>query len=144
MTPFHTTLEPGKVNVWLYRITELQGCFKSLVGLRLLLIVYLMHQVFEKKSLENWNIIKNGHSEDYTSDTSKPGNFNGLGGNLKLPPKLLKFPALLVLKRRVSAKIQCCSYFSHPLDDRHGTSPEALGPAGIVVKTRAKNCSKVL
>ena len=99
---------------------------------------------FKKKSLENWNIIKNWHSEHYTSDTSKPGNFNGLRGNLKLPPKLLKFPALLVLTRRVSTKIKCCSYFSHPLDDRHGASPEALGPAGIVVKTRAKNCSKVL
>ena len=42
------------------------------------------------------------------------------------------------LKRRVSAKINCCGYFSRSLDDRHGTSPEALGPADIVVETRAK------
>ena len=33
---------------------------------------------------------------------------------------------------------------SHPLDDKHGTSPEAIGPADIVVETRAKNCSKPL
>ena len=36
------------------------------------------------------------------------------------------------------------SYFTYPLDDRHETIPEALGPADIVVETRAKNCSKVL
>ena len=32
-----------RVNVQLRQITELQDYFKSLVGLRLLLIVYLMH-----------------------------------------------------------------------------------------------------
>ena len=48
------------------------------------------------------------------------------------------------MKRRISAKIKCCGYFSHPLDDRHGTSPEALGPADTVAETRAKNCSKSL
>ena len=42
------------------------------------------------------------------------------------------------MKRRVSG------YFSHSLNDRPGTSPEALRPAGIVVETRAKNYSKSL
>ena len=42
------------------------------------------------------------------------------------------------LKRRVRAKIKCCGYFLRSLDDRHGTSPEALGPADNVVETRAK------
>ena len=31
------------------------------------------------------------------------------------------------LKRKVSAKIKRYGYFSHPLDDRHGISPEAFG-----------------
>ena len=73
--------------------------------------------------MENWNIIKNGHSEDNTSDTSKPGDFNILGDRLRLSPKLLKIPGLLVLKRKVSVKIKSCGYFLHSLDDRHGTSP---------------------
>ena len=28
--------------------------------------------------MENWNVIKNGHSEDGTFDTSKPRNINSL------------------------------------------------------------------
>ena len=63
---------------------------------------------------------------------------------IKLHPKMLKLPGLLVLKRIVNGKVKCCGYFSHPLDDRHRASPEALGPAGIVVETRAKNCTKAL
>ena len=59
---------------------------------------------------------------------------------IKLHPKMLKLPGLLVLKRIVSAKIKFCGYFSH----RHRASPEALGPAGIVVEARAKNCTKAL
>ena len=98
----------------------------------------------EKKSMENQNIIKNGHSEDDSSDTSKPVNSKNLRDNLELASKLLKFPGLLVLKRRVSAKIKCCGYFLHPLDDRYGTSSETLGPADNVVETWAKNCSKAL
>ena len=31
------------------------------------------------------------------------------------------------LKRKVSAKIKRYGYFSHPLDDKHGISPEAFG-----------------
>ena len=42
------------------------------------------------------------------------------------------------LKRRVSAKIKCCGYFWYFLHDSRGTSPEALGPADIVVETRVK------
>ena len=48
------------------------------------------------------------------------------------------------MKRRVSAKIKCCGYFSHPLYDRHGMTPDILGPTDIVVETQAKNCSKSL
>ena len=28
--------------------------------------------------MENWNVIKNGHNEDDTLDTNKPGNLNSL------------------------------------------------------------------
>ena len=38
----------------------------------------------------------------------------------------------------------CCGYFSHPLDNKHGTSPEALEPPDIPAETRIKNCSKFL
>ena len=48
------------------------------------------------------------------------------------------------LKKKVSAKLKCCSSFWYPLDDRDGTCPEALRPADIVVETKAKNCSKSL
>ena len=40
--------------------------------------------------MENWNIIKNGHSEDNTSDTSKPRNFNSLRGNFYYETLTLK------------------------------------------------------
>ena len=52
--------------------------------------------IVKKKSMENQNIIKNGHSEDDTSDNSKPVNPKNLRNNLELPSKLLKFPGLLV------------------------------------------------
>ena len=64
----------------------MHGYFKRLVGLRLLLINYLMHALGlhgEKKSMENRNI-KSGHSEDDTSDSSKLGNFYSLGRNFYL------------------------------------------------------------
>ena len=48
------------------------------------------------------------------------------------------------LKRRVSAKIKCCGYFSHLSDGKHGTSPEALRPEDIVVENRIKICIKSL
>ena len=38
----------------------------------------------EKKSMENRNITKSGHSEDDTSDSSKLGNFYSLGRNFYL------------------------------------------------------------
>ena len=85
--------------------------------------------------MENQNIIKNGHSEDDTSDTSKPVNSKNLRDNLELASKLLKFPGLLVLKRRVSAKIKCCAYFLYALDDRYGTSSGTLRPADNFVET---------
>ena len=50
-------------------------------------------------------------------DTSKPGNFSSLRGS---------FYRRVSLNRRVSTKIKHCGYFLHPLDDRHGTSPETL------------------
>ena len=31
--------------------------------------------------MKNWKIIKNGHSEDNTLGTSKPGNLNSLRGD---------------------------------------------------------------
>ena len=36
----------------------------------------------KKKSMENWKIIKNRHSEDDKFDTSKLGNVKDLRGNL--------------------------------------------------------------
>ena len=119
----------------MHQVTELKGYFKSLEKITTNRLSYALGLHGEKKLMINWNIIKNGHSEDDTYDISKPGHFNSLGGILKLPPKLLKFPGLLVLKRSLSAKIKYCCYFSHPLDDRHGTSHEALGTANIVVET---------
>ena len=88
------------------------------------------------RSLENWNI-ENGDSEDETFDTSKPGNFDSLSGNFYYETVTLK-----LIEEGAIAKIKCSSYFSHLLDDRYGTSPEALGPADIVIETQAKNCSK--
>ena len=32
----------------------------------------------KEKSMENWNIIKNGHSDDDKFYTCKPGSFNSL------------------------------------------------------------------
>ena len=40
--------------------------------------------------MENWNIIKNGHREDNTSDTSKPLNVNSLRGNFYYETLTLK------------------------------------------------------
>ena len=39
------------------------------------------------------------------------------------------------------AKIEKCGYFSHPIDKNYGSSPDALGPSGILleVKMRAAN-----
>ena len=39
---------------------------------------------------------------------------------------------------------KCCGYFSHPLDDMIGASPEAYRPEDIIVKTRANNCTEAL
>ena len=47
------------------------------------------------------------------------------------------------LKRRVSAKITCCGYFSRPLDNRHGTSPEALGPSRHSCKSSSEKLQQV-
>ena len=74
------------------------------------------------------------YSKDDTSDTSKPGNFNSLWGNFYYETLPWNW-----LNRRVSAKIKRYGYFSHPLDDRHGTSSEALRPADIVVISNKKN-----
>ena len=47
--------------------------------------------------------------------------------------------------RKKSMPKECWGYFSHHLDD-YKLSPleEILGPTGIVVETRAKNCSDFL
>ena len=48
------------------------------------------------------------------------------------------------LKKQSLSK-KCCVYFSHPLDDDvvYEASPEALGPADIVVETQAKTAAKL-
>ena len=69
-----------RIYVQLLQITELQGYSKSLVGLRLLLTVYLMDQIYMvKKSQWKTEILLkiDIYSED---DTSKPGSFNSLRG----------------------------------------------------------------
>ena len=65
------------------------------------------------------------YSVDDRFDTCKSRNFNSLRYNF--------YYEIVTLKK-------CCGYFSHPLDDRHGTSPKALRPADIVEETQAKNC----
>ena len=58
---------------------HLEGYIKSLVGLRLLLIAYLMHQVYmvKKSQWKTGILLKMGiYSEDDTFETSKLGNFN--------------------------------------------------------------------
>ena len=39
------------------------------------------------------------------------------------------------------AIIERCGFFTHPSDNQYGASPDALGPAGILleIKTRAIN-----
>ena len=65
----------------------------------------------KKKSMENWNVIKNGHSEDYAFDTSEPRNINSLTFwevyNFYYETITLK----VILKRKASAKIKPCGYF---------------------------------
>ena len=57
------------------------------------------------------------YSEDDTFDTSKPGNFGSLSGNFYYETVTVK-----LIEEGVIAKIKCCGYFSHLLDDRYGTS----------------------
>ena len=92
-----------------------------------------------KRSMETWNIIKNGHSEDDLFHTSKSGSFKSLRGN---------FYYGTVTSNLIEEEIQCQHkvlwFLSHPLDVRYRAIPEALEPANIIAETRAKNCSKAL
>ena len=56
-------------------------------------------------------------------DTSKSRNFNSLRGNFYHDTVTLN-----LIEEEFSAKIKCCSYFSHPLDDWYRSGPETLGP----------------
>ena len=76
------------------------------------------------------------YSGDDTFETSKPGNSNSLRGSLYYETVSLK-----LIEEETQCQKKVCGYFSHPLDERHRTSPEALGPVDIV-ETRAKDCSK--
>ena len=47
------------------------------------------------------------------------------------------------LKRKFRAKMKCCGYFWNSLDGQYGASPEALGPADIIVESRKKIASRL-
>ena len=48
------------------------------------------------------------------------------------------------MKRRVSTPKKGWGYFSNPLDDRYGASPQALRTTDIVADTQAKNYTEAL
>ena len=54
--------------------------------------------------------------------------------------KLYEDEALHYFCKVSSSSVEKCGFFLHPDDARYGSSPDALGPAGIIieVKTRAK------
>ena len=80
--------------------------------------------------MENWNINKNGYSQDDTSKTSKSKKLNILIDNFLWINCYLEtdYRGELVLIKSVV------------VTDGQEASPEALGPANIVVETRVKNC----
>ena len=80
--------------------------------------------------MENWNINKNGYSQDDTSETSKSKKLNILIDNFLWINCYLEtdYRGELVLIKSVV------------VIDGQEASPEALGPANIVVETRVKNC----
>ena len=78
----------------------------------------------EKKFGANWDITKNGNTEDDTFHIRKIWKFWQFNRG--------RFCYDIVTLKLSEEESQCrkkgCSYFSHPLDDRYGASPEALGP----------------
>ena len=83
-----------------------------------------------KKFTELWDVVKNGTNEKDISNiiNIKRGHF-------------YENEALQYFMTKSKATAEKCGFFVHPTNSRFGSSPDAIGPAGLIIeiKTRALN-----
>lgn len=84
----------------------------------------------DEKYKSTWKIIKEGLKEKDISHIE----------NIKCR-QLFEDEAIRYFEEITKSKTERCGFFIHPMNNKFGSSPDALGPAGILIeiKTRAKN-----